>query len=75
MPSLHEHLWGELQKTASLRDVYSNIEQPLVPVLLSMEEAGVLVAGHRIKIINALVDGLPESVADFTPTVGGRSPL
>ena len=40
-----------------------------------LKEAGVLVVGHRIKIINALVDGLPESVADFTPTVGGRSPL
>ena len=39
---LHEHLWGELQKTESLASVYTDIEQPLVPVLLSMEEAGVL---------------------------------
>ena len=47
--SLHEHLWGELQKTESLRDVYVNIEQPLVPVLLSMEETGVLVDRDMLK--------------------------
>ena len=39
---LHEHLWGELKKTPSLQSVYENIEQPLVPVLLGMEEIGVL---------------------------------
>ena len=40
---LHEHLWGELQKTDTLKYVYSEIEQPLVPILLGMEEAGVLI--------------------------------
>jgi DNA polymerase-1 len=40
---LHRHLWGELKKTDSLKNVYSEIEQPLVPVLLGMEEAGVLI--------------------------------
>ena len=40
---LHEHLWGELQKTESLKSVYVDIEQPLVPILLRMEEAGVLI--------------------------------
>jgi DNA polymerase-1 len=40
---LHEHLWGELQKVPSLRTLYVDIEQPLVPVLLGMEEAGVLI--------------------------------
>jgi len=39
---LHQHLWGELQKTPALRSVYEKIEQPLVPVLLAMEETGVL---------------------------------
>ena len=39
---LHEHLWGELQKIDTLRSVYEDLEQPLVPVLLSMEECGVL---------------------------------
>ena len=40
---LHEHLWGELQKTGALKNVYAEIEQPLVPILLQMEEAGVLI--------------------------------
>jgi len=40
---LHEHLWGELRKTKSLARLYEEIEQPLVPVLLDMEETGVLI--------------------------------
>jgi DNA polymerase-1 len=35
---LHRHLWGELKKTDSLKNVYSEIEQPLVPVLLGMTD-------------------------------------
>jgi DNA polymerase-1 len=46
---LHEHLWGELKKTPSLQSVYENIEQPLVPVLLAMEETGVLVDRDMLK--------------------------
>jgi len=40
---LHQHLWGKLKETGSLRSVYEDIEQPLVPVLLAMEETGVLI--------------------------------
>ncbi|MEO1201249.1 MAG: DNA polymerase I [Pseudomonadota bacterium] len=40
---LHETLWESLGKEPALRSVYEDIEQPLVPVLLGMEEAGVLV--------------------------------
>ena len=39
---LHEHLWSELNKIKRLKSVYEDIEQPLVPVLLAMEETGVL---------------------------------
>ena len=39
---LHETLWGKLRDVEPLRKVYVEIEQPLVPVLLAMEEAGVL---------------------------------
>ncbi len=39
---LHEHLWGELRRIPPLQSVYEDIEQPLVPVLLAMEETGVL---------------------------------
>jgi DNA polymerase-1 len=40
---LHRTLWSKLGEVDSLRDVYTNIEQPLVPVLLEMEETGVLI--------------------------------
>jgi DNA polymerase I len=46
---LHEHLWAELQKVPSLRDLYLEIEQPLVPVLLGMEEAGVLIDREMLR--------------------------
>lgn len=39
---LHERIWGELRETATLKSVYETIEQPLVPILLDMEEVGVL---------------------------------
>jgi DNA polymerase-1 len=40
---LHETLWSKLNEIKTLRDVYVDIEQPLVPVLLDMEETGVLI--------------------------------
>jgi DNA polymerase-1 len=40
---LHAKLWSELGKIKSLQQVYTDIEQPLVPVLLAMEETGVLI--------------------------------
>ncbi len=40
---LHDALWQQLGDVPSLKKVYEEIEQPLVPVLLGMEERGVLV--------------------------------
>ena len=40
---LHETLWSKLGAIESLRKVYADIEQPLVPILLDMEETGVLI--------------------------------
>ncbi len=40
---LHQELWRQLSEHELLRQVYEEIEQPLVPVLLAMEETGVLV--------------------------------
>jgi DNA polymerase-1 len=36
-------LWSALSEIESLRSIYADIEQPLVPVLLDMEETGVLI--------------------------------
>lgn len=40
---LHKTLWQQLSELPELQKVYEDIEQPLVPVLLDMEETGVLV--------------------------------
>jgi DNA polymerase-1 len=40
--ALHTELWAQLGKIPALRRVYETIEQPLVPILLEMEETGVL---------------------------------
>ena len=40
---LHHTLWEQLGLQGSMRSVYEDIEQPLVPVLLEMEETGVLI--------------------------------
>ena len=40
---LHKNLWQQLTAIPSLRQVYEDIEQPLVPILLDIEETGVLV--------------------------------
>ncbi len=40
---LHEALWRQLNEFPRLKSVYEDIEQPLVPILLAMEETGVLV--------------------------------
>ncbi|HZD54281.1 MAG TPA: DNA polymerase I, partial [Woeseiaceae bacterium] len=47
---LHEHLWGKLQRTESLKKLYLEIEQPLVPVLFAMEETGVLLDRDMLKL-------------------------
>ncbi len=40
---LHNLLWGKLSKNIQLKNVYKNIEQPLIQALLEMEENGVLI--------------------------------
>ena len=40
---LHQKLSAELREIKPLQHVYEQIEQPLVPVLLAMEETGVLI--------------------------------
>lgn len=40
---LHQTLWKQLGEHKTLQSVYQEIEQPLVPILLEMEETGVLI--------------------------------
>jgi DNA polymerase-1 len=47
---LHKTLWKQLGEHGSLRSVYTDIEQPLVPILLEMEETGVLVDRKMLNV-------------------------
>ena len=45
---LHQHLWPLLQQAPRLQTLYQTLEMPLVPVLIRMEQTGVLVDPLRL---------------------------
>jgi DNA polymerase-1 len=46
---LHQHLCPKLQKEASLKAVFDEIEMPLMPVLARMEQMGVLIDAELLE--------------------------
>jgi DNA polymerase I len=50
---LHRAVWPQIDAIPTLKFVYENIEQPLVPVLFRMERAGVLVDRKLLKAQSA----------------------
>jgi DNA polymerase I len=46
---LHATLWPKLESVPELKQLYEEIEQPLVPVLMRMEHCGVLVDRERLR--------------------------
>lgn len=46
---LHLTLWPRLESLPPLKSLYDSIEQPLVPVLVRMEHAGVLLDGDLLR--------------------------
>jgi DNA polymerase-1 len=49
---LHRQLWPQLGAVPGLIELYETIEQPLVPVLTRMEEAGVLVDTRLLRTMS-----------------------
>ncbi len=47
---LHQALWAQLSGLPPLARLYQEIEQPLVPVLLAMEQHGVLVDREQLRL-------------------------
>jgi DNA polymerase I len=47
---LHRALWAQIDAAPGLQAVYESIEQPLVPVLMRMEQTGVLIDGALLKV-------------------------
>jgi DNA polymerase I len=46
---LHGVLWTKISEVPPLQSLYEQIEQPLVPVLFRMEQAGVLIDGELLR--------------------------
>ncbi|MFL6617337.1 MAG: DNA polymerase I [Povalibacter sp.] len=46
---LHQHLWPRIEAESALRSLYDAIEQPLVGVLMRMEQTGVLIEGAQLR--------------------------
>jgi DNA polymerase I len=46
---LHRMLWPKIESAPPLKTLYEQIEQPLVPVLFRMEQAGVLIDGALLR--------------------------
>jgi DNA polymerase-1 len=46
---LHRVLWTNISGVPELQSLYEQIEQPLVPVLFRMEQAGVLIDGELLR--------------------------
>ncbi|EIJ44174.1 DNA polymerase I [Beggiatoa alba B18LD] len=45
---LHRKLWADLQTTPSLQTIFTEIEMPLIPVLLTMERNGVMIDADKL---------------------------
>jgi DNA polymerase-1 len=47
---LHQALWQKLKSEPQLARLYEDLEQPLIPVLLAMEQSGVLVDREQLRL-------------------------
>jgi len=69
---LHGVLWPLIEQQASLRELYEQIEQPLVPVLQRMEQYGVLIDREMLrKQSNELAKRMQEIEAAAHREAGG----
>jgi len=70
---LHRALWPQLEAIPSLRHLYQEIEQPLVPVLLRMERTGVLIDVERLERQSVELAGRMREVETAAQICAGTS--
>jgi DNA polymerase-1 len=69
---LHRTLWPRLEALPALAHIYTEIEQPLVPVLLRMEHTGVLIDRSMLELQSReLAKRMGELVAEAHAAAGG----
>jgi DNA polymerase-1 len=68
---LHQVLWPQLATAPALQQLYEDIEQPLLPVLLNMEHHGVLLDRQMLRLQgNELAKRLMELLAEAHQEAG-----
>ncbi len=71
--ALHEYLAAELKKTPELDAIYRDIEQPLVPVLIAMEQTGVALDTERLQQQSAELTGSLATLEAKAHEVAGQT--
>lgn len=69
---LHKTLWARIVQEGRLRQVYEEIERPLIPVLCAMERAGVLIDRQQLAEQGAVIGARIEAVEQQAIEVAGR---
>ncbi|WP_322629282.1 DNA polymerase I [Halothiobacillus sp.] len=69
---LHKTLWPRIVQEGRLRQVYEEIERPLIPVLCAMERAGVLIDRQQLVEQGAVIGARIEAVEQQAIEVAGR---
>ncbi|HUX82187.1 MAG TPA: DNA polymerase I [Halothiobacillus sp.] len=69
---LHKTLWPRIVQEGRLRQVYEEIERPLIPVLCAMERAGVLIDRQQLAEQGVVIAARIEAVEQEAIQVAGR---
>jgi DNA polymerase-1 len=70
---LHQHLWGLIDAIPTLRDLYLDIEQPLVKVLQTIEETGVLIDDFQLAQQSTELEQKLQKIEEKAHVVAGHS--
>ncbi|WP_407275451.1 DNA polymerase I [Halothiobacillus sp. DCM-1] len=70
---LHETLWPRLVAQPDLQQVYQTIEQPLIPVLVAMERAGVRVDAEELARQGGVLAERIAALAAEAQAIAGRA--
>jgi DNA polymerase-1 len=68
---LHRTLWPKIERVAKLAELYSEIEQPLVPVLQRMERHGVRIDREMLRVQSVELAKRMEEIKAQTHTEAG----
>ncbi len=70
---LHQVLWDKLSTEPRLREVYEQIEAPLIPVLARMEQRGVLIDIQALRLQSNELAKRMHEIQQHAYTIAGRS--